>query len=148
MILRRDHVAGGVVVAVAAGVLALSGDLPIGSLASPGPGLLPILLAGLVLVLGAAVLLQAGSSPPFGDLQWPDLPHAARIAALIAVASLAYERLGFIVTMAGVLAILLYGVERRPVVPVLAISLGVPIGAYLLLSKLLKSPLPIGILGF
>ena len=148
MILRRDHVAGGVVIVAASVVLAMSADLPFGMLASPGPGMLPILLAGLVLVLGAAVLLQAGSSPPFGDLQWPDLPHAARIAALIAVASLAYERLGFIVTMAGVLAILLYGVERRPVVPVLAISLGVPIGAYLLLSKLLKSPLPIGILGF
>jgi putative tricarboxylic transport membrane protein len=148
MTLRRDHVAGGGVVAVAAGVLALSGDLPIGTLASPGPGLLPILLAGLVLVLGAAVLLQAGSSPPFGDLVWPDLPHAVRVVAVIAVASFAYERLGFIITMAGVLAILLYGVERRPLVPALALSLGVPVAAYLLLSKLLKSPLPIGILGF
>ena len=37
MILRRDHVAGGVFVAGPAILFAFSGDLPFGSLSSPGP---------------------------------------------------------------------------------------------------------------
>ena len=41
MILRRDHIAGGAFVAGGALVLALSGDLPCGTLASPGACMLP-----------------------------------------------------------------------------------------------------------
>ena len=36
MILRSDHIAGGAFVAFGAVVLALSGDLPVGTLAFPG----------------------------------------------------------------------------------------------------------------
>ena len=37
MTLRRDHVAGGAFVVAGALILAVSGDLPFGTLASPGP---------------------------------------------------------------------------------------------------------------
>ena len=46
MILRRDHVAGGVFVAGGAILFAMSGDLPFGTLASPGAGMMPKLRAG------------------------------------------------------------------------------------------------------
>ena len=41
MQLRKDHIAGGVPLLAALGVLSLSRDLEIGTLASPGPGMLP-----------------------------------------------------------------------------------------------------------
>ena len=49
-ILRRDHVAGGVFIAAGAIVFALSGDLPFGTLASPGAGMMPKL--ALILLIG------------------------------------------------------------------------------------------------
>ena len=52
MIVRRDHVGGGVFVVVAALVLAVSGDLPFGTLASPGAGMLPKLVIGLMMAFG------------------------------------------------------------------------------------------------
>lgn len=147
MTLRRDHVAGGAVVAAALGVLAISADLPFGTPASPGPGMLPILAAGLVLALGAVMLLQAGSSPPFTQIAWPDLPHAARVCAVTAASLLSYERLGFLITTTALLLILVLVVERRPLWPGLLFCLVVPVSAYLLLAKLLKSALPVGVLG-
>lgn len=147
MIVRRDHVAGGAVVAAALAVLAMSGDLPFGTLASPGPGMLPILTTGLILLFGAVLLLQVAASPPLAEITWLDLPHAARVSAVTAASILAYERLGFLVTTATLLIVLILIVERRPAGPALAVSIGVPIAIYLLLTKLLRSALPIGIFG-
>ena len=46
MILRQDHVAGGVFIVAGALVFAVSGDLPFGTLASPGAGMMPKLVLG------------------------------------------------------------------------------------------------------
>lgn len=144
---RRDHVAGGAMVAVALAVLAMSGDLPLGTLASPGAGMLPILTTGFIGLFGVVLVLQAPASPPLADITWPDLPHAARIAAVTAASIFAYERLGFLVTTVTLLLVLILIVERRPTRIALAISFGVPVAVYLLLAKLLRSALPIGIFG-
>ena len=63
MSLRRDHVGGGAFVAVGALVLAVSGDLPFGTLASPGAGMLPKLVVGLMMAFGLVLLVRAGESP-------------------------------------------------------------------------------------
>ncbi len=145
--LRRDHVAGAAVAVAALGVFAMSGDLPFGTLASPGAGMLPMLASGLVAIFSVALVVQAGSSPPLTGIDWGDLPHAARVAGLTAVSLLAYEPLGFLVTAASLLLVLLL-VERRPPGIAIAVAIGVPVGIYLLLAKLLKSALPVGVLGF
>ena len=67
VILRRDHIAGGVFVAVGLLVLAMSGDLPFGTLASPGAGMMPKLLLVLVIGFGALLMLRARESPPLAD---------------------------------------------------------------------------------
>ena len=59
MNLRRDHVAGGCFVLAGAVVLAMSSDLPFGTLASPGAGMLPMLLIGLLMVFGAVLFARA-----------------------------------------------------------------------------------------
>ena len=59
MRLRRDHVAGGAFVVVGALVLAVSDDLPFGTLASPGAGMLPTLvISGLIHILVTRIVVK------------------------------------------------------------------------------------------
>jgi hypothetical protein len=148
MTLRRDHIAGGAFVAGGALILALSGDLPFGTLASPGAGMLPKLVIGFMMAFGLILLLRAGESPPIAAVAWEDLPHAARVVALAAAAVALYVPLGFLATMALLLLGLTFVVERKPLVHAALFSAGVTGIAYLLFSTLLKSPLPRGVLWF
>jgi hypothetical protein len=145
MTLRRDHVAGGAFIVGGALILAVSGDLPFGTLASPGAGMLPKLVIGLMMAFGLIVLLRAGDSPPFAAVAWGDLPHGARVIALAAAAVALYVPLGFVATMSLLLFGLTYGVERKPLLISALFSAGVTGLAYLLFNTLLKSPLPRGL---
>jgi hypothetical protein len=148
MTVRRDHVAGGAFVVAGALVLAVSGDLPFGTLASPGAGMLPTLVVALMIAFGAMLLAGARSSPPIGEIDWSDLPHAVRVA-LVAIAAVAlYTPLGFILTTSLLLFTLIFLVERRPLLPALAFSAGAILVVYVLFSVLLRTPLPSGLLGF
>jgi len=146
--LRTDHVAGSVFVALGIVVLALSGDLPMGTLSFPGAGMMPKLVAGLMILFGLLLVARAGESEPLASLPWGDLPHAARVVAITAVAIALYQPLGFIVTMTLLLFTLTFGAERRPVLAAAAFSAGVVALTYLLFAVVLKTPLEPGILGF
>ncbi len=148
MILRRDHVGGGAFVVIGAGILALSVDLPFGTLASPGAGMLPTLAIGLMMLLGLVLLARAGESPPFADLAFADLPHALRVVIVAAVCVALYTTLGFAASMSMMLFALVFAIERRPIVHAAAFSAGVTLIAYLLFNRLLKSPLPGGVIWF
>ena len=148
MILRRDHIAGGAFVAAGIAVLAVSHDLPIGKLASPGAGMLPVLVTGLMILLGLIVMLQAASSPPFAEVSWHDLPHAAKLTAVAAATAMLYNPLGFVISMTLMLFVLIYIVERRSLFAALAFSIPIPLVTYLAFEYLLKSPLERGLLWF
>jgi hypothetical protein len=142
MILRRDHVAGGAFIAAGALVFALSGDLPFGTLASPGAGMMPKLVLGLMMAFGAIILLRAGESPPLAEITWGDFRHAATVVVVSAVAITLYTTVGFVLSVTLLLFVLLYLIERRNLWSALAVSIGVTVGSYFLFGTLLKSPLP------
>lgn len=148
MNLRRDHVAGGGFVLAGAVVLAVSSDLPFGTLASPGAGMLPTLIVGFLMAFGAVLLARAGESPPLNTIVWTDLPHAARVAAVAALAIALYTILGFLITVGALLFVLTFVVERRPLLVAAGFSIGVTALAYTLFGLLLKTPLPRGVMGF
>lgn len=148
MILRTDHVAGGIFVVAGALIFALSGDLPFGTLASPGAGMLPKLIIGLMIGFGLVLLLRAAESPPFSGIDWSDAGHATRAIVAAALATALYTTLGFVLTMSLLLFGLLVAVERRNVLRAAAVSIGVTVMAAMLFGTLLKSPLPRGIIGF
>jgi hypothetical protein len=148
MTFHRDHIAGGAFVLAGALILAVSGDLPFGTLASPGAGMMPKLVVALMMTFGGVLVLRAGTSPPVTSLGWDDLPHAARVIAVAAIGVAVYERLGFLVTMSLLLFTLIYGVERKPILKAALISAGVTGIAYFLFDTLLKSPLPHGLIWF
>ena len=148
MTLRSDHIAGGVFVAFGLLVFALSDDLPVGTLSFPGAGMMPKLVAGLVILFGLLLILRANESAPFATISWRDLPHAARVVAITAAAIALYQTLGFLVTMALLLFALTFGAERRHPLAATAFSIGVVALTYLLFAVALKTPLEPGILGF
>jgi len=148
VILRRDHIAGGAFVAAGVLVLAVSHDLPFGRLASPGAGMLPVLVIGLMVLLGVVLVLQARASPPIAEISWHDLPHAARVTAVAAAAASLYTTLGFVITMALLLFTLVYIVERRGLLAALAFSVPIPLATYWAFDYVLKTPLERGLLWF
>ena len=142
VILRRDHIAGGVFIAAGALVFAMSGDLPFGTLASPGAGMMPKLVLGLLIAFGAIIVARAGESPPLAAIAWNDFRHAATAAAIAAMATALYTVIGFVLSISLLMFVLLYFVERRRLWLALAISVGMTVGSYFLFNTLLKSPLP------
>jgi len=148
MILRRDHIAGGVFVIGGALVFALSGDLPWGSMAMPGAGMMPKLAVGLMVVFGLVLIAQAGTSPPLADIDWSDGGHALCVIVAAALATALYETLGFLITMSLLLFGLVFAVERKNIFYAAGFGVGVTLLAYVLFGTLLKSPLPRGLIGF
>jgi hypothetical protein len=142
MILRRDHIAGGAFVAAGGLVFALSGDLPFGTLASPGAGMMPKLVLTLLIGLGAALVLRADESPPLAQIEWRDFAHATTVVAVSAVAIALYTVIGFVLSISLLMFVLLYFVERRNIWRAAAVSVGVTFCSYFLFNTLLKSPLP------
>jgi hypothetical protein len=148
MIIRADHVAGGAFIAFGIVVFAISGDLPFGSLSAPGAGMLPKLMAGLMMLFAALIVMGAGSSQKFAEIDWSDRGHAALLVLITGVAVSLYQPLGFLITMTLLVFTLLVVVERRNVLRAAAYSVGLTLFAYWLFGKALKSPLERGVLWF
>jgi hypothetical protein len=142
MQVRRDHVAGAAMLLAGVLVLAASTDLPFGTLASPGAGMLPTLVVVLLLALAGLLLLEAGASPPIAAIDWTDATHALRVVAVTAAAVALYLPLGFIASIALMLFVLTFLVERKPFLIALAFSGGATLLAYLVFGTLLNAPLP------
>jgi hypothetical protein len=142
LILRRDHVAGGVFIAAGALLFALSGDLPFGRLASPGAGMMPKLVLALLIGFGALLVARAGESLPLAEIAWGDLGHAATVLAVAVIATALYTRIGFVLSMTILLFALLWAVERRSLWRAALVSVVATTGSYFLFNTLLKSPLP------
>jgi putative tricarboxylic transport membrane protein len=148
MIIRADHIAGVAFIALGVAVLGFSGDLPFGSLAAPGAGMMPKLTAAAMIAFAAAVLAGAAESPPLAAIDWSDHRHAAAVVVITAAAVALYQPLGFLITMTLLMLALLVVVERRPLLHAVGYSCGVTLFAYWLFGKALKSPLERGLLWF
>jgi putative tricarboxylic transport membrane protein len=148
MRLHRDHIAGGAFVAAGALILALSRDLPFGTLASPGAGMMPTLVIVLMMIFGLILVLRAGASPPLADIEGNDLWHAARVVAVTAAGVAVYQSLGFIASMSLLLFVFIFAIERQPILRAALFSIGVTALAYLIFDTLLKAPLPRGLIWF
>ncbi|TMJ02424.1 MAG: tripartite tricarboxylate transporter TctB family protein [Alphaproteobacteria bacterium] len=146
--LRSDHIAGAFFIVFGIIVFALSGDLPFGSLSSPGAGMMPKLLLVLMIVFGIALLFGAAASQPFAGIEWSDGSHALMVVVIAGIAITLYQTLGFILTMTLLVFTLLIVVERKPVLNAAAYSIGLTMIAWWVFGKALKSPLETGILGF
>jgi hypothetical protein len=148
MTLRADHISGGFFIAFGVLVLALSGDLPFGTLSFPGAGFLPDILAVLTILFGLILIARASESKPFASVPWSDAKHAGLVILLTAAAIAVFDWLGFLTTDVLLIFGLLVVIERVKFIPATIYSVGVVVFTYVLFVYALKTPMEPGPFGF
>jgi hypothetical protein len=143
---RADYIAGGAFVALGLLVFILGWDLPFGRITAPGAGMLPKMLAGLMIVFAIVIVAAGARGESLRDIPWGDFSHAALVIIIAAVATFLYSKLGFLLTMPLLIFALLAVVERRNLVMAAVFAVTLTLFAYWLFAILLKAPLETGII--
>lgn len=141
--LRSDQVSGLMLVALALYVWWMNRAYPIGSLSEPGPGYVPLLLAIFMGVMGLLVALSGGKSMPLAAMEWTEAKRATALLIACGVAAFALERLGYRITMAGLLVFFLGVMERKKPMMVVGVGIGFSLVTFYLFATLLRVPLPV-----
>jgi len=146
--LRSDQFSGLMLLALALYVGWENRAYPIGTLAEPGPGYLPLLLAVFLGAMGLLVALWGVRSAPLAAMKWTEAPRAVVILIACGVATLALERIGYRLTMIALLVFFLGVLERKRPLRVALVSLGFSLISYTLFATWLRVPLPRSPWGF
>lgn len=141
---RSDVVSGIVIVLIALAVVWQNRAYPIGSLAEPGPGYMPLLIAAALGIFGLLITLRGGSSPLFNTVDWSEGRRGVVMLVACGVAVFALERIGYRLTMIALLVFMLGVVERKRPLPTVLVALGFSFLSYWLFATLLKVQLPRG----
>lgn len=142
--LRGDHIAGLVFIAIALLVAWSNRAYPVGSLSTPGPGYMPLMLAGALGFIGLLIALRGGASPRFNTIRWNEARHGAVALIACGVAAFALEHIGYRLTMIALLAFLLGVVERKRPLPTVLVAAGFAFISHFIFATLLKVQLPGG----
>jgi hypothetical protein len=150
--LTTDRVAGGALFAIGVFVICESllsrRRLPLGTLHTPGPAYVPVVLALLLVVFGLVVVLLGARAPRLASVGWREWRHAAGIFVACAFCAFALERLGYRLTMTFAVLALLAVVERRGLLFSVLFAVGLAFGTFFLFDTVLRTPLPRGAFGF
>ena len=146
--LRSDQVSGLMLVALALFIGWENRVYPVGTLAEPGPGYLPLMLAAFLGVMGALIVVWGGRSTPLKALTWVETPRAVVILVACAAAAFALEPLGYRITIIALLIFFLGAVERRPPLIVGLVAVGFGLASFYIIGDLLHVPLPRSLWGF
>lgn len=138
----RDVAAGGVFIAIA-GLFALGTlDLKIGTALRMGPGYFPLLLAGVLAVIGAVILIKAIGRPnvSLGEVSW-------RGSALILIAPIVFgltvRWLGLAPSVALAVLIASFASRRSTVKLAVILTLTLTVFCVVVFQKMLGVPIPI-----
>jgi hypothetical protein len=128
-------------------------DLPFGTVDNPGPGITPLALAILLVVFPlwsmAGSTASAVDSTDTGDVEEDTTDKGATLHAVfiilgILVSALAFDVIGYRLTVLGLLLFYLGVVERKPLIATLLVSFGIAFGSHALFVHVLKVSLPSG----
>jgi hypothetical protein len=146
--LKSDRVSGLVLLVLAGWIVWLNSEFPLGTLADPGPGYVPLLLALGLGVIGLLVAFFGGDSEPLRAIRWTEARRAVVILIACAVLTFALERIGYRLSVFAFLVFFLGVVERKKPVPMLLVSAGFSIVSFHVVAVMLGVPLPRGPWGF
>lgn len=145
--LTTDRIAGSALGLLALIVMWESRKLPLGSWHNPGPGYFPVLLAAVLLILAGLVLAMGGRAPGIARVGWGEARTAAVILGVSVFIALAFERLGYRLTMLAALLFLVWIVERKTPLVAAVFALALAFGSFYLFDTLLRVRLPRGLFG-
>ncbi len=150
---RKDYIGGGIFAALGIFIWALTLQFPVLDDGHPGPSLFPRVLGTLFIVFGLMVVFHGWKSRRAPEETPPDdgLPlnyfNPILVIILIAVFIAIATKLGFILSGAAILFLLMSKLQvplvKRSIVSVALICL-----VFFIFSKVLRVPLPIGLLGW
>ena len=142
--LTVDRAAGAVFAALSVLVLWESRAIPFGTLAEPGPGALPVLLALTLLACSVTVFVGGRAGERLANIRWNEWRHAVAILGTCAFMALALERFGYRVTIFVALLALVSLVEKKGWIAGTLFAGSFSLGTYFLFNTLLRVPLPKG----
>jgi hypothetical protein len=142
--IRSDVVSGVVIVLIALLVGWQNRAYPIGSLAEPGPGYIPMLISIALGVFGLLIALRGGKLPLFNTIDWSEGKRGIVMLVACGVAVFALERIGYRLTMIALLVFMLGVVERKKPLSTVLVAGGFAFLSYYLFATLLKVQLPRG----
>ena len=142
--LHSDRISGAVFVVIALLVAWENRAYPFGSVSTPGPGYMPLLLAAALGVLGLVIVLRGHASPLLDTIDWTEGRRAVVLLIACGVAAFALEHIGYRLTMIALLVFMLGVVERKRPLPTLLVTFGFAFISYFIFATLLKVQLPRG----
>jgi hypothetical protein len=146
--LKSDQFSGLMLLALALYVGWQNRVYPIGTLAEPGPGYLPLLLVIFLGAMGLLIALWGARSAPLAELKWTEASRAVIILAACGGATLGLERIGYRLTVIALLVFLLIVVERKRPLPAALTAFGFSLASFYIVGDLLHVPLPRSPWGF
>jgi hypothetical protein len=139
---RSDQLSGLLLVVLAVYIGWANQQYPLGSLAQPGPGYMPLLLAIFLGAMGLLIALWGGQSAPVAEVRWSEAGRAVVILIACSVAAFALERVGYRLTVIGLMIFFLGVLEKKHPLRVLAVAIGFSFVSFYLVADLLNVPLP------
>jgi putative tricarboxylic transport membrane protein len=151
--MKKPDLVSGIILMILSLIMLLEArKLDFGSLNSPKEGLLPFILAILLLILSSVLVGKSLRKKPEGESseKKPEGWNLKRIGTVAGLLGLAFffERLGYILSTFAFLVFLLWVIERQRWWVVFTVAFLSTLVSYLILGPLLDSPLPKGILGW
>ena len=145
--LTVDRAAGMLFTAFSVLVLWESRKIPFGTMAEPGPGALPVLLALILLACSVAVFLGGRIGERLADVRWTEWRHAVAILGTCSFMALALERLGYRLSILIALLVLESIVERKGWLAGVVFATSFSLGTHYLFNTVLRVHLPKGPFG-
>lgn len=146
--LKSDQFSGLLLVALALYIAWANQEYPVGSLAQPGPGYMPLLLAIFLGAMGLLIAIWGGHSRLLRDVHWPEAVRAAIILVACGVGAFALERIGYRLTVIALMIFFVGVMERKKPLRVLLVSVGFGFASFYVVADLLDVPLPRSPWGF
>lgn len=132
------------VLAVAAAWAWLARGLPPGGPEAPGPAFVPLLLAGLLALLGLSLLVNNAVAGESERAHGPDWAQALRVLGLLALYVTALAYLGYFPATLPFVALAMWLAGARSPAFVLGTTVGFTLALWLVLTALFAVPLPRG----
>ena len=151
---KKDYIGGGIFMALGVFLWVMTFQFPVLDDAHPGPSLFPRVLGTLFIFFGAMVVYSGWRSTQKKEEPQPEeeqIPlnyfNPILVIILIAIFIALANKLGFIITGVAILITLMVKL-RVSLLKSSLVSIALVCFVYMIFSKLLRVPLPMGLLGW